>query len=39
MRSSGCCSYGVMESFAVPFHKIVVLVFRDTIYIIIIRYS
>jgi hypothetical protein len=38
MRCSGCCSCGVMESSAVPFRKRAILVFRDTIYIIIILY-
>jgi hypothetical protein len=31
MRCPGCCSYGVMVSFVVLFHKRVVLVFRDII--------
>jgi hypothetical protein len=34
-----CCSYGVMESSIVPFHKRVNLVFRDIIYVINILYS
>jgi hypothetical protein len=38
MRCPDCCSYGVMESFAVSFHKTVVLVSRDAIYVIIILY-
>jgi hypothetical protein len=36
---SGCSSYGVMESFVVPFCKKVILVFRDIIYVINILYS
>jgi hypothetical protein len=39
MRFPGCCSCGVMESFIVLFHKRVVLVFRDFIYVINILYS
>jgi hypothetical protein len=35
----GCYSCGVLESSAVPFHKRVVLVFRDFIYVINILYS
>jgi hypothetical protein len=35
----GYCSCGVLESSAVPFHKIVALVFRDIIYVINILYS
>jgi hypothetical protein len=39
MRYPGCCSCGVMKSFAVPFHKRVTLVFRDIIYVIDMFYS
>jgi hypothetical protein len=39
MRWPGCCSYGDMESFAVSFHKRVIFVFRDIIYVINILYS
>jgi hypothetical protein len=39
MHCPDCCSYGVMESSAVPFHKRVALAFMDIIYIIIILYS
>jgi hypothetical protein len=39
MRYPGCCSCGVMESSDVLFHKRVVLVFRDIIYVINILYS
>jgi hypothetical protein len=39
MRYPGCCSCGVMESFAISFHERVVLVFRDIIYVINILYS
>jgi hypothetical protein len=39
MHGPGCYSYGVIESSIVPFHKRVALVFRDTIYVIIILYS
>jgi hypothetical protein len=35
----GCCSYDVLESSVVPFHKRVILVFRDIIYLINILYS
>jgi hypothetical protein len=38
MRYPGCCSYGVLESFAILFCKRVVLVFRDIIYVINILY-
>jgi hypothetical protein len=34
-----CCSYGVLESSAIPFDMRVVLVFKDIIYIINILYS
>jgi hypothetical protein len=39
VRCPGCHSYGVIESFAVPFRMKVILVFRDIIYVIIILYS
>jgi hypothetical protein len=39
MRCPGCSSCVVKESFIVPFHKRVALVFRDIIYIINILYS
>jgi hypothetical protein len=39
MRGPSCCSCSVMESSAVPFHKRVILVFRDFIYVINILYS
>jgi hypothetical protein len=38
VRCPGCCSCGILESFAVSFHMIVVLVFRDNIYVITILY-
>jgi hypothetical protein len=38
MRCPDCCSYGVIESSAVLFRKRVILVFRDTIYVINILY-
>jgi hypothetical protein len=34
MRYPGCCSCGVMEYSSVLFHKRVILVFRDIIYVI-----
>jgi hypothetical protein len=34
MRCSGCCSCGVLESSALPFHKRVILLFRDILYVI-----
>jgi hypothetical protein len=39
MRYSGCCSYGVLESSAIPFRMRVILVFRDIINAINILYS
>jgi hypothetical protein len=39
VRCPGCYSCGVIESFIVPFHKTVILVFRDIIYVIDILYS
>jgi hypothetical protein len=39
MRYPSYYSYGVLEPFAVLLHKRVTLVFRDTIYVIIIHYS
>jgi hypothetical protein len=39
MRYLGCCYCGVMESSTVPFHKRVIFVFINNIYIINILYS
>jgi hypothetical protein len=39
MRCLGCCSSSVIESSNVLFHKRVILVFRDNIYVINILYS
>jgi hypothetical protein len=39
MYYPGCYSCGSMESSDVPFHKRVILVFRDIIYVINIIYS
>jgi hypothetical protein len=39
MHCPDCYSYGVMESSDILFHKRVILVFRDTIYVINILYS
>jgi hypothetical protein len=38
MRCPGCCSYGVIESSIVLFHKRVTLVIRDIICVINILY-
>jgi hypothetical protein len=39
MRCPNCCSYGVMESSTITFHKRDDLVFGDIIYVITILYS
>jgi hypothetical protein len=39
MCCPSCCSCDVVESSAVPFHKRVILVLKDTIYVTIILYS